>query len=257
MMCETSEAYCPRPRTSILIGMNALIWIGLAFEVLRHATAFGYILYTMALIVALFMTTVAQVVIHFGLRRERIGPVLRTLIFLTPTLGLLGFGALTPRRPDPVNRKQESPSPSGKYVLSVPNADGDVWKVTIRDAQGNLVYKDEESTFLNHFGAYWVWDEDDRVWLYNGDDGCVYFWETIDGVWTKAKWGYARSLVKPDKEIDRAIKPPEPLFPPYVRRPKPNQVTEDSIVNAIPPAQGPRKGLDWYVNVVYTMIYIT
>lgn len=123
--------------------------------------------------------------------------------------------------PLPPNLQQSSISPSGKYVLTVPiepnetnpeYADTKVWKVTIRDQDGDLLYKDDESEFVGYLNAYWVWGSQDRVWLYNSDTGRVFFWESSDGEWLKTEWGHGKV-----REIDRDLAPPPELYPSYVQ----------------------------------------
>ena len=71
-------------------------------------------------------------------------------------------------------------SPSGKYVLTVPiekAADNRrYWRVTISDRNGNVLFKDD-SEFPGRFNVYWNWDNSDRVWLQNSDNGYTYYWK--------------------------------------------------------------------------------
>ena len=113
---------------------------------------------------------------------------------------------------------QELPltSPSGEYVLTMPiendRAQGNAAyrRLKILDSDGNVVYKDKNPPFWSARRIYWAWDQEDRVWLYNGFDTTVWFWEQSDGAWTKNKYGYGRA-----KQIDREIAPPEKLYPDY------------------------------------------
>jgi hypothetical protein len=86
-----------------------------------------------------------------------------------------------------------------------------VWKVTISDQDGKLLYKDENSELVGYLNAYWLWDGQDRVWLYNSDTGQVFFWELSDGEWPKTEWGHGRV-----GDIDRGLTPPPELYPSYV-----------------------------------------
>jgi hypothetical protein len=132
---------------------------------------------------------------------------------ITVMLAMTLLGCVTrQRRP---NQRQPLPSPSGKYVLTVPIEpnpnyhNSDVWKVTISDANGTVLYKDESSKYVGHLNVYWVWDEADRAWLYNSDDGEVYFWEFDGTNWNKTNWGYGRT----DRKIEREIEQPASLYP--------------------------------------------
>jgi len=111
-------------------------------------------------------------------------------------------------------------SPSGKYILTVPiernpkDNNARVWKITIADSAGKQLYKDGSSKFVGHLNVYWVWDENDRVWLYNSDDGGVWFWEFDGTNWIKTYWGYGQDK----REIDRKIDQPDALYPHKGRR---------------------------------------
>jgi len=131
-------------------------------------------------------------------------------------LGIVALGCATTRRAAPVNQRQPSRSPDGQYVLTVPiekNAGGDkTWQVTINDAEGNLLYQDEDSEFVGNLNVYWIWDENDRVWLYSSDTGVVFYWEIQNGDWTKSQWGCEDDgLCRADTPV-----PPEELYPDYV-----------------------------------------
>ena len=93
------------------------------------------------------------------------------------------------------NHKQGVVSPSGKYVLRLPievqttnvryNKGKRVWKVTIADASGKIIYKDEDSVMIGHLMVYWGWDDQDRAWVYNSDNGDIWRWELGADGWKK------------------------------------------------------------------------
>jgi len=112
--------------------------------------------------------------------------------FLGVLLGLpfIGCSPAAPRR----NQTQGAASPSGKYVLRMPielqtsnptYKGTPVWKVTITDPNGRVVYKDEASEMVGSLRVYWGWDDQDRVWVYNSDDGSIWRWEVTGGEWRK------------------------------------------------------------------------
>jgi hypothetical protein len=128
----------------------------------------------------------------------------------------------SPRRQEKPNQKRSQVSPSGRYVLSVPiersqRQKGPLgygmpyWHVTIADPNGRVLYRDPDEEFDGLHTVYWVWDEQDRVWLFNSDDGSVYFYEEADATWSKGKWGQGRT-----GHVERDIAPPEALYPSYV-----------------------------------------
>ena len=103
---------------------------------------------------------------------------------------LVATGSCT-REPAPPNRQQNLKSPSGAHVVTMmkgrdPNLPAtNVWVVSIRDPSGAIEYQDFDSHFIWTLNVYWIWDADDRLWLYNSDDGRVWYWERVDGKWTK------------------------------------------------------------------------
>ena len=118
------------------------------------------------------------------------------------------------------NHIQPLNSPSGKYVLTVPiettrnpkDPGRPVWKVTIADPAGQILYRDDDSLFRGDRNSYWTWDSSDRAWLYYSDSGNVFFWEPQDGNWQKAEWGHAHK-----RSIARDITPPDGLYPEYLK----------------------------------------
>jgi hypothetical protein len=123
------------------------------------------------------------------------------------------FSASTAR-----GRQQPLVSPDGNYVLTVPVNESQlpemsgtpVWMVTISHVDGGVVHQDRMSEFPASFEVYWDWGPEGRVWLYNSDDGSVWFWEDR-GDWIKWMWGHGRN-----REIDYDIRPPESIYPDYV-----------------------------------------
>jgi hypothetical protein len=122
--------------------------------------------------------------------------------------------------PVPLNQQQPLTSPSGSFVLTLPIEENRVnpqyettrvWKVTISNPEGDVLYKDDESEFVGYLKVYWIWDGNDRVWLYSSDTGNVFFWELVGDEWIKTRWGAA------GREIDRSIEPPVDLYPPYAK----------------------------------------
>jgi hypothetical protein len=110
---------------------------------------------------------------------------------------------------------QPLPSPDGSAVLTVPIQQGSgerpVWTVTLLDPSGDTVYVDRESDFAGSLNVYWAWDESGLLWLYNSDDGEVWFYEKRGPSWTKNYWG-AGML----RGISRDLVPPAGVFPDYV-----------------------------------------
>ena len=117
------------------------------------------------------------------------------------------------RTTSPPNQRQPLTSPSEKFVLTVPieersGYDARVWQVTISAGQGEQLYQDHDSEFVGNLQVYWVWDKEDRVWLYNSDTSEVFYWELTESEWVKVRWGYGRT-----KEVEGDLKPPSELYP--------------------------------------------
>lgn len=134
---------------------------------------------------------------------------MRYLMIILATLVVAGC---SPSPPKP-NQRTPSTSPSGKFVLTVPierdPTDGNLpfWRVTISDTAGKQLHKDD-SKFIGTLNVYWCWDSADRVWLYNSDNGAVYFWQFEDGRWQRSPLAAG------------TVQPPDELFPDYARKNK-------------------------------------
>ena len=140
----------------------------------------------------------------------------RLLLFVLLLMVLVGCVERKPK----VNQRSPSVSPSAKYVLKMLIVETDRkdfktwWQIDISDAQGNVLAKDPVG-FPALFNIYWVWDKKDRLWVYNSDDGRVYYYEQVGG-WPRREWvgtgkGDPRS---------RSFCPPESLFPDYAKKGK-------------------------------------
>jgi hypothetical protein len=57
--------------------------------------------------------------------------------------------------------------------------------VTITDTSGKVLYKDDASEMAGNLNVYWGWVSQDRVWVYNSDDGKIWRWELLNSTWTK------------------------------------------------------------------------
>ena len=123
---------------------------------------------------------------------------------------LFCFVGFTPP-PPAKNQEQNALSPSGKFVLKLPIEPQEinpaykgtkVWKVTICSPNGEILYKDEESTMVGSLNVYWGWGLHDVVWVWNSDDGRTWRWEETERGWQKT-------------ESEHGI--PEWILPEYIR----------------------------------------
>lgn len=205
-----------KPKTWVFVLVNAALWcLYFIYLSVINSGQVGIVLIPIALATVLVITTTAQFLVHLVLRKRKMHGAFRTALFFVPSVVLVLVALAIPKPPTLPNQVQPMPSPSGKYVLTVPTErnpnyhDHEVWKVTISDTSGEVLYKDNSSECVGWLNAYWAWDNSDRAWLYNSDDGRVYFWESDGTNWTKMYWGYGKT----NREIDRVIEQPDILYP--------------------------------------------
>jgi flagellar biosynthesis protein FliQ len=88
-------------------------------------------------------------------------------------------------------------SPSGTYILSVAlqHEEGIPWlRCQVLDRDGELIYTIPE-TFDARHTTYFLWDQEDRVWVYSGDVG-TFFWQRTSADHTGwEKQAYAASTL--------------------------------------------------------------
>lgn len=148
---------------------------------------------------------------------------------------LLACG-LKGRGPEP-GQVQPLKSPDSSTVLTVPIEPGPdrfpVWVVTLTGLSGDTLYRDEASDFAGTMNVYWTWDGYGRIWLYNSDDGRVWFFERRGAVWTKNLWGAGTT-----RDISRELLPPAGLFPEYVSY-DPDSVEQGMTIDSVIIEEGP------------------
>ena len=132
--------------------------------------------------------------------------------YFTLILAAMFLAGCSPPAQKP-NQRSPFRSPSGKFVLTVPiehdptDRNLPFWRVTVSDTTGRQLYQDD-SKLIGTLNVYWCWDSSERVWLYNSDDGAVYFWQLVDGRWQRS----------PPQA--GAVKPPDELYPDHARKNK-------------------------------------
>lgn len=88
----------------------------------------------------------------------------------------------TPATPD-----HSVESPSGRYVLTVSkdhDGQAEVLRFEVRDPAGTALFAAPDLFAARH-RTYFLWDEEDRVWVYSGDVGAFYWVEDPDKTWTR------------------------------------------------------------------------
>jgi hypothetical protein len=169
--------------------------------------------FTMILLfIAIALTTVGILIAHVGVVWFWKFRLLRYFFYTLPSIVLMVWSLSLPESPVKPNQIDNLVSPSGDYRLTMPIRD-DVWKVTIYNRAGQREYQDADSHFGGFFNVYWTWDSQDRVWLYNSDDGKIYWWSKSDGQWNKNHWGHIL-----ERETPMDIEPPEMLVPDPVKK---------------------------------------
>jgi hypothetical protein len=114
------------------------------------------------------------------------------------------------QRVDPAGQQQGITSPSG-FVARVPIVSMEgrdfatYWCPELRDADGGLLLRDREG-FPARFNVYWAWDAQDRLWLYNSDDGAVVIYAAGPEAWARSQW-VRGSEPQPPEAIQRLIHP--------------------------------------------------
>ncbi|MEN6428037.1 MAG: hypothetical protein ABFE13_22010 [Phycisphaerales bacterium] len=204
----------------------------LAFGVLMLVTTYVFwVIVPSALVLnaSTFLLLVLFGILLFVARRKRRGWLAAVSLGGISVPGLfIALMLLHPLLPHPPreqkpNQREPLPSPSGRYVLTVPierssSYKGPLgygmpfWHVTISDSNETVLYRDPNEDFHGIHNVYWVWDDQDRVWLYNSDNGAEYFYERTGLTWSRSRWGGGT----PGQGVQRAA-PPDALYPPYVR----------------------------------------
>lgn len=98
-------------------------------------------------------------------------------------------------------------SPSGDFQAIVGNQVAQagplkgtkVWQVSMKNAEGEIVYIEQESMRPWHLNNYWAWDTRDRFWVYDSDvQLCI--------VWELGEEGWSRSFAEVTDEAPESLK---------------------------------------------------
>ncbi len=108
------------------------------------------------------------------------------------------FSACTTRtqRIEKEGQQQPLSSPTGTYIVEMPilssntALDYPVWTPTIKNAEGEIVYKDLSSNLSGYHSSYWEWKRNDEkqrdeLWVYNSDLGEVTVYYIDNDTWQK------------------------------------------------------------------------
>lgn len=207
---QSDHVTAPKPSMVFLVILNGLLCLG-SLTIGNHLL--GVILAIPATLFFMALSAVPQSIVSTTLERKRIlRPLPRIIIYTSPwwimtLLPLLGVHA--DREP---NKQNPAISPSGEYVAKV-SSPAEGWVIRIESRSGSSKWT-EKTDFVPHLNIYWRWDSDNRFWIYNSDNGVVYFMhkKPDSNEWTMNDWGRTRTR---NEDIPQAVIPPDELYPHY------------------------------------------
>jgi hypothetical protein len=197
-----------KPSTWFLVILNALIFLCL---LLPGLNPIGWILAIPVTLVFVALSGVWHGAWIFLNRKFHLHSIIRCVGFVLPVLGLLAlpYFGIEPDRP--INKQKPAISDAGQFSAYV-TAESGGWNVEILDSDG-LSLLNEETEFVPHLNVYWIWGPENRLWLYNSDDGRVHCWHDTGDDWIRTEWGYGKTR---ETKKDLGMPPPE-LYPDYAR----------------------------------------
>lgn len=107
-----------------------------------------------------------------------------TIFSIVVTLLITSCGAKTPK--EVATTDTPAVSPSGKYILMIiENQESNInfQSFQILNPDGEVIFSSPDKFSIRHT-TYFLWDQDDRVWVYSGDIG-TFFWENDGVTWRK------------------------------------------------------------------------
>ena len=162
------------------------------------------LIFLWAFVVVEVISIIFQRFLDHHTRKVRWNPIAKIAAFHAPVLVLFTLSFLPIQGQQKENQRSPVASPNGLYILEVP-IENRRWTVKIFDQAHTLLYADADSNFFGRFNSYWAWDKDSRVWLYNSDNGQIFYWESVAGQWKKHPY-----------DTDPTLKPPREMYPKYV-----------------------------------------
>ncbi len=214
LYCDTQsdKVTMPKPSMAFLIILNGLLCFA-SLAIGNHL--FGVIFAIPSTLLFMALSAIPQAILGKTVERKRIlRPLPRIIVYTSPwwisaLLPLLGVHAN--REP---NKQNPAISPSGEYIAKVSSpAEGWVIRMESRSSSSKWT---EKTDFVPHLNIYWRWDSDDRFWIYNSDNGVVYFMlkQPDSNEWTMKEWGYSRTR---KEDISQTVMPPDELYPHYAK----------------------------------------
>lgn len=192
--------------TSLLIAVNAFLMMLFLMHDIQNALQTLFIL--PILITLLVISSIYHLILWLFLRRRELKFAIRLPLYLLPVIMLMFLEIILPDIASLPNQKPSLVSHDKKYIMKMDMLHNR-WIVSIYDTDGKKLYSDNNSDFHGLFNVYWIWDNNNRLWLYNSDDSFVYYWIKSPNGWKKICWS-----TESDKKVHKFY-PPKALYPKY------------------------------------------
>lgn len=199
-----------KPPVFILVLLHSVLLLAYALHGVQNG--FQAIVSLYIFLIQLGISSVFHLIFWLATRKRSIKNVVRVPVYLLPVIVFLLLPLLLPDSPQLANQMSPLDSPSKRYKMKMEMKDNR-WVVSVFDKSETQLYRDNDSTFLGQFNVYWVWDNADRLWLYNSDNGFVYYWMATPKGWTKVCWGAGH-----EQRSAGNFSPPETLCPDYAKK---------------------------------------
>jgi hypothetical protein len=196
----------PSPSTAFLVIINALLLLGYAF----YGTQNGLqMFFNIAIFVMLFVVaSIYHLILWLCTRKRTLRNRVRIPLYILPAALVIIQCFALPKAPELPNQQPRLASGDKQYTMHMDMKDNR-WTVSIYDRHGKKLYTDSDSDFRSQCNVYWMWDSENRLWLYNSDDSFVWYWTKTQTGWKKVYWGNG---IEEKKE---SFYPPKALYPKY------------------------------------------
>jgi len=161
---------------------------------------FLLVLLPLAVATVLTLTTVPQWILHLVLKKKRLHPFVRTPLFFTPSLLLVGIMLLTAPSSALIRSTGSYDSPSGSWTLEVFRGQGSLIQYKIMDKDLDAMFGPEMNFSDFHRWAFF-WESDSRLWCHTSDIGTSVWTLEKNGVWTQHWLGRESKYMKEIPEV--------------------------------------------------------
>ena len=193
-----------KPSTSTLVFCNIAFWcIYFGVQIILDPPGpnpFLLVLIPLTVAVVLAVTTVPQWILHLVLKRRRLHPSLRSLLFFAPSILLVGIMLVTAHSSALIRSTGTYPSPSGSWTLEVFRGEGSLIEYRIMDQDLDAMFGPEIRFSDFHRWAFF-WESDSRLWCHTSDLGTSVWTLNKDGVWTQHWLAHESKYIKEIPEV--------------------------------------------------------